>query len=123
MIRDFVDRHVRTQMETVPGVSEIGMWGGAERQIQIRVDPQALTERNLSLVDVRDAVRARNRDVSGGDIDQGKRRYLLRTVGRFADIESLNSLVLERRGDVPRTPLVMSPMFNSATPNAAGATR
>jgi multidrug efflux pump subunit AcrB len=99
MIRDYVEDHVRTRMERVPGVSEVGVWGGAERQVQIRVDAARLAERGLTLSDVRNAVRARNRDVSGGDIESGKRRYLLRTVGRFDSVESLEDLVLNRSGD------------------------
>jgi len=99
MIRDYVEDHVRTRMERVPGVSEVGVWGGAERQVQIRVDAARLAERGLTLTDVRNAIRARNRDVSGGDIESGKRRYLLRTVGRFDSVESLEDLVLNRRGD------------------------
>ena len=99
MIRDYVEDHVRTRMERVPGVSQVGVWGGAERQVQIRIDAARLAERGLTLADVRTAVRARNRDISGGDIESGKRRYLLRTVGRFDSVESLRDLVLDRSGD------------------------
>ena len=48
MMRDFVSDNVRTRMETVPGVSSVEVWGGADRQIQIMVDPSALAERGLS---------------------------------------------------------------------------
>lgn len=99
MLRDFVEDEVRPRMERVPGVSQINVGGGAERQVQIRVDPARLAQRGLSLDDVRQAVRARNRDSSGGDIDSGKRRYLIRTVGRVADAEALQDLILRREGD------------------------
>ena len=36
---------------------------------------------------------------SGGEIDSGKRRYLLRTVGRFDSVEALENLIIDRRGD------------------------
>ena len=88
--RDFLEDHVRVQIERVPGVSEVIMWGGAERQIKIYVDPVKLAERQITLSELRNAIRARNRDISGGDLDSGKRRYLIRTVGRFettAEIE------------------------------------
>ena len=48
---------------------------------------------------MRDAITARNRDISGGEIETGKRRYLLRTIGRFEDLEDLSELILARRGD------------------------
>ncbi|HEX5786983.1 MAG TPA: efflux RND transporter permease subunit, partial [Woeseiaceae bacterium] len=99
MMRDFVDDHVRTRMSGVPGVSEVNVSGGAERQIRVLVDAVALSDRGLTIGDLYDAIRARNQDVSGGEIESGKRRYLLRTVGRFGDIDALRELVVTRRGD------------------------
>lgn len=97
MVRDFVEDYVRPRMERIPGVSQIDVRGGAQRQVQIRVDPERLALRGLSLSDVRDAIRARNRDVSAGDIDADKRRYLLRTVGRFDSVDALNELIIGHR--------------------------
>ena len=99
MLRDFIDDHVRPPLERVEGVSQVSLSGGAERQIRIYVDPGQLAQRKLSLSDVRDAIRARNIDTSAGDIDSGKRRYLMRTVGRFKDLGDLKNLIIARRGD------------------------
>ncbi len=99
MMRDYVDDFVRPRLERVPGVSEVGVGGGAERQVRILVDQQRLAERGITLSQLRDAVRLRNRDTSGGDIDRGKRRYLLRTVGRFSDLAELEALIIARQGD------------------------
>ena len=96
-MHDFLEDHVRVQIERVPGVSEVRMWGGAERQIKIYVDPVKLAERSITLSEVRSAIRARNRDVSGGDLDSGKRRYLLRTVGRFASTQDIEDMVITQR--------------------------
>jgi multidrug efflux pump subunit AcrB len=99
MLRDYAEDFVRPQMERVPGVSEVGVSGGAERQIQVLVDPARLAQRGISLTQVRDAIRARNRDSSAGDIDSGKRRYLLRVVGRFEQLSELENLILTQQGD------------------------
>jgi multidrug efflux pump subunit AcrB len=99
MMRDFVSDNVRTRMETVPGVSSVEVWGGADRQVQILLNAGALAERGLTVADVRAALRDRNLDVTGGQLESGKRRYLLRTIGRFNDLESLDQLILSRRGD------------------------
>jgi multidrug efflux pump subunit AcrB len=99
MMLDFVEDQVRPVLERVPGVSQVQVRGGAQRQIQIRTDAAKLAERGLALTDLRDAIRARNTDVSAGDMDSGKRRYLLRTVGRFGSLEELENLILARRGD------------------------
>jgi multidrug efflux pump subunit AcrB len=99
LMQDFAEDHVRPIMERVPGVSRVDVSGGAARQVRIEVDAARLAERGLSLVDLRDAVRLRNRDVSAGDIDSGKRRYLVRTLGRFENIDDVSGLILARRGE------------------------
>ncbi|NBC14445.1 MAG: MMPL family transporter [Gammaproteobacteria bacterium] len=96
-LRDWVEEYVVQQMERVPGVSSVGLRGGAERQLKVYVDPVRLAERGISLTELREAIRARNRDVSGGDLDSGKRRYLLRTIGRFDSPEELEELVIAER--------------------------
>ena len=97
LIADFIEDDVRPRMERVTGVSQIDVYGAAERQVQIQVDPARLAQRGLSLLDVRNALRERNRDVSAGDIDDGKRRYLVRVVGRFRDLASLENLIVTHR--------------------------
>ncbi len=93
-LRDWAEEYVQTPMERVSGVSSVGMRGGASRQVKVYVDPVKLAERGIRLGDLRAAIRARNRDVSGGDLDSGKRRYLLRTIGRFETVDELENLVI-----------------------------
>lgn len=99
LMRDFIDDNVRTRMERVAGVSRVNVNGGAERQVRVLVNPAAAAERGLSPADIRAAIRGRNRDASGGDLEAGKRRYLLRTIGRFHSIEEMESLIVAVRGD------------------------
>jgi multidrug efflux pump subunit AcrB len=99
LMLDFIEDKVKPHISRVPGVSEVDVRGGVERQVQILIDPARLAQRQLSLVDVRNAIRARNQDRSAGEIESGKRQYLVRTIGRFASVDELNQLVLARRGD------------------------
>ena len=99
MMRDFVDDNVRVRLESVEGVSQVDVGGGAERQIQVRLDSDRLAERGLTVTDVRQAIIERNQDVSGGELESGKRRYLLRTVGRFSDLDDLRQMIVARSGD------------------------
>jgi len=99
MATDFVDDEVRPRMERIEGVSSVSIGGGAERQIQIHIDPAKLAQRGLTLTDVRNAIRARNRDTSAGDLNDGKRRYLIRTTGRFNDLEDLKQLIIRHENN------------------------
>ncbi len=99
LMLDYIEDNIKPRLARVTGVSEVDVRGGAERQIQILVDPARLAQRNLSMLDIRDAIRSRNRDRSGGEIESGKRQFLLRTVGRFEDIAAVENLIVARRGD------------------------
>ncbi len=99
MTLDFFEDNVKPRLASVAGVSEVAVWGGEERQIQILVDPARLAQRGLSLPDLREAIRSRNLDRSGGTIESGKRQYLLRTIGRFETFDEVSGLILARRGD------------------------
>lgn len=101
LMRDFLLDNLATEIERIPGVAEVEIWGGSERQIKIYVDPVKLAERRISVSQLRDAIRGRNRDVSGGDLDAGKRRYIVRTLGRFQSIKDIETLIIATRGGVP----------------------
>ncbi|MFW5970062.1 MAG: efflux RND transporter permease subunit, partial [Halofilum sp. (in: g-proteobacteria)] len=99
MMRDYIDDNVRTRMENVQGVSSVELGGGAERQIRVLADPSDLASHGLTVADLRAAMAERNQDVSAGEIESGKRRYLLRTVGRLEDAEALEDLIIQRNGN------------------------
>jgi len=99
MLRDFADDFIRPRMESVQGVSQVDVRGGSSRQIQIKVDATKLAQRGISLISVRDAIRARNSDASAGDLESGENRYLLRVVGRFEQLSQLENLIVSRTGN------------------------
>lgn len=101
MMYDYLDKNIVPRLERVSGVSEADIWGGAERQVRIYVDPAKLAQRKISLDQLRRAIRARNQNVSGGDLDAGKRRYLLRTRGGFQSIDEIAEMIITSRGGVP----------------------
>jgi multidrug efflux pump subunit AcrB len=98
LLRDYAEDYIRPRMESVPGVSEVGVYGGAPRQIQIKVDAAQLAQRGISLTELRSAIRSRNIDTSAGDIESGKSRYLLRVIGRFEQLDELKNLIILQDG-------------------------
>jgi len=99
MLFNFADEVIRPRMESVPGVSQIEIRGGTERQIQINIDAAKLAQRGISLTQVRDAIRSRNSDSSAGDIEDGNSRFLLRVVGRFEELNELRNAIIQRNGN------------------------
>lgn len=97
-MQDFVEDTIKPYFSRVQGVSELNVSGGSEKQLQILVDPAKLAQRHLTLENLRQAIRERNRDRSAGEVESGKRQYLLRTIGRFESTEELDNLILARDG-------------------------
>ena len=96
-MHDFIKDQITPRLERIPGVSQADTWGGSERQIRIYVDPAKLAERHISVAQLKQAIRQRNQDVSGGDLDSGKRRYFIRTTGRFKSLAYMENMVIARR--------------------------
>jgi multidrug efflux pump subunit AcrB len=94
---DFMEDEYATRLERIPGVAQVIFLGGARREVKVMVDPARLAARQLTMADVRSAVRARNRDMSGGDIDTGKRRFVVRTIGRYDSVAAINQTIIAER--------------------------
>ncbi len=81
--RLFAEDYVEARFERVKGVSNSNVLGGSVRELQVVVDPEQLAARGLTIRQLRAALRERNADASAGDFWEGKRRYVVRTLGRF----------------------------------------
>ena len=90
----FAEDTIEARFERVDGVANCNVLGGRERELQIVVDPHRLAARGLTIDAVRRALAARNADVSAGDFWEGKRRYVVRTLGRFSTPQSVSDLPL-----------------------------
>lgn len=91
---DFVNDVIKDRIERVPGVSAVNVYGAAERQIHITVEPELLASYQLTVSGVVNALRAANISVSAGDVDEGKRRYVVRAVGELSDLAAVRDVVL-----------------------------
>ncbi len=93
-VRKISEDLIEPQLERVPGVAEADTYGGQEEELQVIVDPEKLAARGLSIADVRTALNQQNRDTSAGDLWEGKRRYVVRTLGQFRDPEHVKRQLL-----------------------------
>ncbi len=94
--RDLIEEVVEPALRRVEGTSRFFIFGGQEREVEVLVDPKALGDRNLTLTDVTDTLRANNRDIRGGPLVLGKREYQVRTVNRAQELKQLENFVLRR---------------------------
>lgn len=81
-LRDAADWTLKPRLLAVPGVAHVIVFGGAQRQIQVRPDPRRLVSYGFTLADVAEAVRAALPLRGSGFIDLPGQRVLLRSPTR-----------------------------------------
>jgi len=99
--RRFAQNVIESRFENVEGVSDSTVMGGREEELQIVVDPERLAARQLTIGDLRQALRTTNKDTSAGDFWEGKRRYVVRTLGQFRSPEEVEQVIIARRAGAP----------------------
>jgi HAE1 family hydrophobic/amphiphilic exporter-1 len=97
-VREEVEDVAKARLERVEGVGAVWLFGGQEREVRVYLDPAKLAARNLTVTQVRDAIRGENRNTRGGNLDEGRRRHVVRTVGQFTDLEQLRAVIVARQG-------------------------
>ena len=103
--RTWVEDEVLPEIDRIPGVAGIFFIGGQDTEVHVLFDAQALGARGLSVQDVADRVRGELRDLSGGDVTLGKRRYLVRTSIAPETPSALEEVVLGASSD--GTPILL----------------
>ena len=93
-ITTFTKDVVKKRMENIPGVGAVLLVGGAEREIQIEVDAAKLRAYNISIQDVIINVGAQNVEIPGGNITEGSRQLLVRTMGKYKNVKDFEKIIV-----------------------------
>ncbi|MEO8133777.1 MAG: efflux RND transporter permease subunit, partial [Betaproteobacteria bacterium] len=89
---------IRKRLENVRGVGSIELSGGTKRQIQILLDPAAMTALGVGVEQVIAALRNENLDMPAGSITRGSEEKLVRVEGRIKDPIAFGRIIVARRG-------------------------
>ncbi len=100
-LRRSVEVTLSNQILSVPGVSQVTIYGGDERQAQVLVDPAKLRSLQVSLSEVTDAARGSNSNAPGGFLIGGGQELLVRGIGQVQSIEDLQLSVVKVQDDQP----------------------
>lgn len=100
-LRQILDNRLIYRIQQVPGVASVDLWGGPEREIQVRLDPQRVIALGLSLPDVLSTIRDANLNRPGGSIEQGYSEFTVRVPGRYTSLDELRETVIAVREGVP----------------------
>ena len=99
--RALQDWYIKFALQTVPGVAEVGSFGGFDKQYQIVVDPLKLQFYNISMMDVIKKVRANNNDVGGRKLDMSGMGYIIRGLGYIKNKNDIENIALSSNNGIP----------------------
>lgn len=100
-LRRHADDEIKRLLEPTPGVAAVKVSGGLEDEVQVLLDQQQLARLNLGPAQVIQRLRQENVNISGGRIEDGSQRYLVRTVNQFVDLEQMRQLLVTTLDGVP----------------------
>ena len=93
-LRRYADEDLKKKLEPVDGVAAVKVGGGLEDEIQVDIDQQKLAQLNLPISTVIDRLKQENINVSGGRLEEGTQRFLVRTVNQFATVDEIGNMLV-----------------------------
>ncbi|TCZ87123.1 efflux RND transporter permease subunit [Lysobacter sp. N42] len=97
LLRRYADDDLKKKLEPVDGVAAVKVGGGLEDEVQVDIDQQKLAQLNLPIDTVISRLKAENVNISGGRLEEGSQRYLVRTVNQFATVEEMREMLVTTR--------------------------
>jgi HAE1 family hydrophobic/amphiphilic exporter-1 len=97
-LRRYADEELKKRIEPVEGVAAVKVSGGLEDEVQVLIDQQKLAQLNLPIGTVIDRLKQENVNVSGGRLEEGTQRYLVRTINQFAALDEMRELMVTTGG-------------------------
>ncbi|KRD79923.1 efflux RND transporter permease subunit [Lysobacter sp. Root983] len=93
-LRRYADDDLKKKLEPVDGVAAVKVGGGLEDEIQVDIDQQKLAQLNLPIDTVIQRLQQENINISGGRLEEGSQRYLVRTVNQFASVPEMREMLV-----------------------------
>ncbi len=91
-LKNLVDDKIVPRIERIEGVASVQTYGGMDREIRVGVYPEKLKGYNLSLSQIVQALRMENLNLPGGNVEDGNKRYILRTTGEFESVRDIENI-------------------------------
>jgi HAE1 family hydrophobic/amphiphilic exporter-1 len=100
-LRKLIKDTVEKRLENLPGVASVSISGGLEREILVNVDRNRLKAHNLTINDLIQTIREQNRDIPGGHLIKGTEEFIVRTTGKYKNVQQIADTIVKMEGGVP----------------------
>ena len=98
---EFVRRRINPYLESIPGIAGVAVFGRQDRNIRIWLDGDLLRARELSAVDVLNALRREHVELPAGAIEGERLQYSVRTDAEFRNISELERMIVAHTDGAP----------------------
>jgi len=85
----------KERLQTIPGVSDVSVWGEKKYAMKLLIDPARLAAHGLTPLDVRNALNRENVELPSGRIEGYSTELSIRTFGRLSTPEEFNDLIIK----------------------------
>ncbi|HEY6986471.1 MAG TPA: efflux RND transporter permease subunit, partial [Rhodanobacteraceae bacterium] len=100
-LRRFADDDLKKRIEPVAGVAAVKVGGGLEDEIDVSIDQQKIARLGIDINEVITRLKNENVNASGGRIDEGSQRFLVRTINQFKTLDEMRELLIKVDANVP----------------------
>ena len=97
-LSEIADLTVKEQLQTIPDVSSVQIWGEKRYSMRIWLDPTKLAAHGLTPVDVKNAITNENVELPSGSIEGNTVELTLRTMGQMHTAGEFNNIILKKNG-------------------------
>lgn len=102
-LTDIANTVFKERVQTIPGVSEVQIWGSKDYAMRLWMDPAKMAAYQLTPLDVRNALMRENVELPSGRVEGQTMELTVRTMGRMETEEEFNDLIIkEEQGRIIR---------------------
>ena len=96
-VRALQDWVIRPALRSVSGVADVVSFGGAVREYQVRIDPQALKRYGITMDQVSQALTNNSANVGGGYVRRGDEGLIVRGIGLFSSVDDIGRVIVSAK--------------------------
>lgn len=93
--------YLQDKIESLDEITNVELKGALEREVRIDVDLLKMEAREVSFMDIENAIASENLTMSGGEIVNGDFRRAIRIVGEFEDVAELDEMIIKSENQRP----------------------
>lgn len=94
-LSEIADLTVKEQLQTIPEVSSVSIWGEKRYCMRLWLDPVKMSGYGITPMDVKNALDRENVELPSGSIEGNTTELSIRTMGQMHTTEEFNNLVIK----------------------------